>query len=126
MRLPTGTDRMAVAAKTESGRLCTVTVQRDPLGEHLLRYEGGETAVAELSPEVIELLVVALSLRGRSAIAARSPHGGACTLVVIGHQDGRTSLYFHACTATGAVLETTATGKLRAALESLTRRGHHG
>ena len=119
MRLPTGTDRTAVAAKTESGRLCTVTVQRDPLGEHLLRYEGGETAVAELTPEVVELLVVALSLRGRSAIPARSPHGGACAMVVIGHQDGRTSLYFHACTATGAVLDSSGKDKLRAALEAL-------
>lgn len=61
VRLPTRTDRTAVAAKTESGRLCTVTVQRDPLGQHLLRYEGGESAVAELTPEVIELLTVALS-----------------------------------------------------------------
>lgn len=119
MRQPIGTDRTAVAAKTESGGLCTVSVQRDPLGEHLLRYEGGETAVAELTPEVVELLVVALSPRGRSAIPARRPHGGACTLVVIGHQDGRTSLYFHACTATGAVLDSTGTAKLRAAVESL-------
>ncbi|HEY3894073.1 MAG TPA: hypothetical protein VGL88_01760 [Pseudonocardiaceae bacterium] len=119
MRLPAGTDRTAVAAKTESGRLCTVTVQRDPLGEHLLRYEGGETAVAELTPEVVELLVVALSLRGRSAIPARSPRGGACTLLVIGHADSRTSLYFHACTETGAQLDSSGKAALRAALEAL-------
>jgi hypothetical protein len=78
MRLPTGTDHTAVAAKTESGRLCTV-VQRDPLGQHLLRYEAGENAVAELTPEVVELLTVALSRRGRSAIAARTPSGAPAT-----------------------------------------------
>lgn len=119
MRLPTGTDRTAVAAKTESGRLCTVTVQRDPLGQHLLRYEGGENAVAELTPEVIALLAVALSRRGRSAIPARTPSGGACNLVVIGHQDGRTSVYFHACIATGAVLDPAGADKLRTAVGSL-------
>lgn len=119
MRLPTGTDRTAVAAKTESGRLCTVTVQRDPLGQHLLRYEGGENAVAELTPEVIELLTIALSRRGRSAIPARTPNAGACNLVVIGHDDGRTNLYFHACTATGAVLDAAGTDKLRTAIDSL-------
>ncbi len=101
MGSPTRTERTAVAARTESGRLCTVTVQRDPLGRHLLRYDGSETAVAELTPEVVELLTVALSLHGRSAVPARCPAGGACTLLVIGHQ----------------------TQKLRAAVESLTGQG---
>lgn len=119
MAVPTRIDRTAVAARTESGQLCTVTVQRDPLGLDLLRYEGSETTAAELTPEVVELLTVALSVRGRSAISAQSPQGGACTLLVIGHQDGRTRLYFHACTATSAVLDTTARDRLRAALESL-------
>ncbi|HEY6424070.1 MAG TPA: hypothetical protein VIY28_12650 [Pseudonocardiaceae bacterium] len=117
MVVPMRADRTAVAARTELGQLCTVTVQRDPLGDHLLRYEGSESAAAELTPEVIELLTVALSVRGRSPIPARSPHGGACTLLVIGHQDGRASLYFHACTATSAALDTAARDKLRAALE---------
>lgn len=120
MVVPTRTDRVVVvAATTESGRLCTVTVQRDPLDKHLLRYEGSETAIAELTPEVVGLLTVALSLRGRSAIPARSPVGGACTLLVIGHEQGGTSLYFHACTTTGAVLDTTARDKLLVALDSL-------
>lgn len=119
MVVPTRTDRVAVAAKTESGQLCTVTVQRDPLDKHLLRYEGGQTAIAELTPEVVELLTVALSLRGRSAIPARSPVGGACTLLVIGHEQRGTSLYFHASTATCAVLEPAGAKKLREALESL-------
>lgn len=119
MESPASADRMAVAAKTDSGRLCTVTVQRDPLGKHVLRYEGGETVVAALTPEVVELLAVALSLRGRSAVPARCVVGGACTLLVIGHRDGRTSLYFHAAPATSAVLDATGAKKLRAALESL-------
>lgn len=113
------TDRVAVAAKTESGRLCTVTVQRDPLGKHLLHYDGSETATVELTPEIVELLTVALSLRGRSAIPARCPVGGACTLVVIGYEQGGTRLYFHACTATGAVLQPADAEKLREALELL-------
>ncbi len=125
MAAPTRIDRTAVAARTESGQLCTVTVQRDPLGQHLLRYEGSETTTAELTPEVIELLIVALSVRGRSAIPARSPHGGACTLVVIGHQDGRARLYFHGCTATSAVLDPTAREKLLVAVESLNNHGVH-
>lgn len=90
-----------------------------PIWQHLLRYEGSETTAGELTPEVIELLIVALSVRGRSAIPARSPHGGACTLVVIGHQDGRGSLYFHGCTATSAVLDPPARDKLLVALEAL-------
>jgi len=88
MVVPTRIDRTAVAARTESGQLCTVTVQRDPLGLNLLRYEGSETTAAELTPEVIELLTVALSVSGRSAIPAQTPHGSACTMVVIGHLDG--------------------------------------
>ncbi len=123
MEPPTATDRTAVAARTDSGRLCTVTVQRDPLGKHLLRYDGSETAVAELTPEVVELLTVALSLYGRSAVPARCPAGGACTLLVIGRQHGRTSLHFHAATATSAELDAEGTQKLRAALESLTGEG---
>lgn len=119
MGSPTRTDRTAVAAKTESGRLCTVTVQWDPVSRHLLRYEGTETAVAELTPEVIELLMVALSVHGRSVVMARCPGGGACTLLVIGHQDGRSTLYFHASNATAAVLDAAGKEKLRAALESL-------
>lgn len=104
MAVPTRIDRTAVAARTESGQLCTVTVQRDPLGLDLLRYEGSETTAAELTPEVVELLTVALSVRGRSAISAQSPQGGACTLLVIGHQDGRTPpvlprLHRHECRA---------------------------
>lgn len=119
MGLPTGTERTAVAAQTESGRLCTVTVQPDPLGKHVLRYEGSESAAALLTPEVVERLTVALSVRGRSAIPARCPSGGACTLVVIGHANDRASLYFHASIATSAVLDAKGTEKLRAALESL-------
>ncbi|MGH3903493.1 MAG: hypothetical protein ACRDTE_04790 [Pseudonocardiaceae bacterium] len=119
MESPASADRMAVAGKNDSGRLCTVTVQRDPLGKHVLRYEGGETVVAALTPEVVELLAVALSLRGRSAVPARCAVGGACTLLVIGHRDGRTTLYFHAAPATSVVLDAAAAKKLRAALESL-------
>lgn len=119
MGSPSRTDQMAVTAKAESGQWCTVTVQWDPLGEHLLHYEGSETAVAELTPEVIEPLTSALSRRGRSVVMARSPGGGACTLLVIGHQQGRATLYFHACTATSAVLDAKGTEKLRAALASL-------
>lgn len=114
-----GTGSRAVAARTESGRLCTVTVQPHPLGKHVLRYEGSESAAAALTPEVVELLTVALSVRGRSAIPAQCPAGGACTLVVIGHENGRTSLYFHASTATSAVLDAKGTEKLRSALDSL-------
>lgn len=119
MGSPAKTDRMTVTAKTEAGRLCTVTVQRDRLGKHLLRYEGGETVVAVLTTEVIEALVVALSLRGRSPVLARRVAGGACTVLVIGYQDGRTILYFHATPVTSAVLNTAGVKKLRAALESL-------
>lgn len=71
MGAPTRTDRSAVAARTETGRLCTVTVQPDPLGRHELHYEGSESTAALLTPEVVELLTVALSVRGRSAIPAR-------------------------------------------------------
>lgn len=119
MESPASADRVAVVAKTDSGRLCTVTVQRHPLGKHLLRYEGGEVIVAALTPEVVELLTVALSLRGRTAVPASCSVGGACTLLVMGHRDGRTSLYFHASPATSAVLDATGVKKLRAALESL-------
>ncbi|MGH4024092.1 MAG: hypothetical protein ACRDRV_05855 [Pseudonocardiaceae bacterium] len=35
------------------------------------------------------------------------------------HENGQTSLYFHASTATSAVLDAKGTQKLRAALESL-------
>ncbi|MGH3795302.1 MAG: hypothetical protein ACRDSP_10465 [Pseudonocardiaceae bacterium] len=122
MESPARADCTAVAAKTDSGQLCTVTVQRDPLGKHLLRYEGSETVVAALTPEVIELLTVALSLRGRSAVPARCSVGGACTLLVMGHRDGRSSLYFHAAPATCAVLDAAGATKLRAALESLDGR----
>lgn len=113
------TDRISVAAQTESGRLCTVTVQPDLLGKNVLRYEGSENTAAMLTPEVIELLTVALSVRGRSAIPARCPSAGACTLLVFGYENGRTSLYFHASTATSAVFDAKGTQKLRAALESL-------
>ena len=119
MDSPTSTEGKAVAARTESGRLCTVTVQPHPLGKHVLRYQGSESTAAALTPEVVELLTVALSVRGRSAIPAQCPSGGACTLVVIGHENGRTSLYFHASTATSAVLDTKGTEKLRTALDSL-------
>lgn len=118
MGSPSKTDHMAVTAKAESGQSCTVTVQWDPLGRHLLHYKGSETVVAELTPEVIEPLTSALSRRGRSVVVARSPGGGACTLLVIGQQ-GRTTLYFHASTATSAVLDAKGTEKLRAALASL-------
>ncbi|HEU0087416.1 MAG TPA: hypothetical protein VFQ77_07175 [Pseudonocardiaceae bacterium] len=124
MGSPTRTSRTAVAARTESDRLCTVTVAPDPLGKHALRYEGSENTAALLTPEVVELLVVALSVRGRSTIPARCPSGGACTLVVIGHENGRTSLYFHGSTATSAVLDAKGTAKLRTALESLSGTGH--
>ncbi|MGH3903770.1 MAG: hypothetical protein ACRDTE_06220 [Pseudonocardiaceae bacterium] len=96
-----------------------MTVQPDPLGSHVLRYEGSESSAALLTPEVVELLVVALSVRGRSAIRARCPGGGACTLLVIGHENGRSSVYFHASTATSAVLDAKDVEKLRAALASL-------
>jgi hypothetical protein len=119
MGLPAKTGGTVVAARAESGGLCTVTVQRDPRGRHLLRYEGSETVVAALTPEVVELLAVALSLRGRSPVQARSMAGGACTVLVVGHRDGRSSLYFHATTATSALLDTAGTKKLQAALEAL-------
>jgi len=119
MDSPASAGGTAVAGRTDSGRLCTVTVQPDPLGKHLLRYEGTETVTAILTPEVIELLTVALSLRGRSTVPARSAVGGACTLLVMGNRDGRTTLYFHAAPATSASLEATGAKKLRAALESL-------
>lgn len=118
----TRTGRTAVAARTESGRLCTVTVERDPLGTHLLRYDGSETVVSVLTPEVVELLTIALSLRGRSPVPARCPAGGACTLLVIARH-GRTRLYFHAATATGAVLDAAGTEKLQAALKPLDSDG---
>lgn len=122
MESPARADCTAVAAKTDAGRLCTVTVQRDPRGKHVLRYEGGETVVAALTPEVIEMLTVALSLRGRTAVPARCSVGGACTLLVMGHRDGRSSLYFHAAPATSAVLDATGAERLRTALESLDGR----
>ena len=119
MDSPASAGDMAVAGKTDSGRLCTVTVQRHPLGKHLLRYQGAETVAAILTPEVIELLTVALSVRGRSTVPARSAAGGACTLLVMGHRDGRTTLYFHAAPATSVLLDATGAKKLRTALESL-------
>lgn len=119
MGSPASAGSTAVAVRTESGRLCTVTVQPDPLGNHVLRYAGSESSTALLTPDVVELLVVALSVRGRSAIRARCPGEGACTLLVIGQENGQTRLYFHASTATSAVLEPRDTEKLRAALESL-------
>ena len=125
MGSPAMTDRTVVAVRNESGRLCTVTVQPDPLGQHVLRYEGNDSSAALLTPEVVELLTVALSVRGRSAIPARCPGGGACTLLVIGHENRRTSLYFHASTATSAVLDVADTEKLRTALESLRDRCTH-
>jgi len=48
MAVPARNDRTAVAARTESGQLCTVTVQRDPVGLDLLRYAGSETTAADL------------------------------------------------------------------------------
>lgn len=113
------TDQTAVAAKTESGGSCTVTVQRDPLGKHLLRYQGAEPVVAALTPEVIESLTAALSLRGRAVVAARCAAGGACTLLVMGHRSGGATLYFHAVPATSAVLDAAQLTQLRAALEAL-------
>lgn len=120
------TGHTAVAGRTHSGKLCTVTVQVHPLGKHVLRYEGGEDTAALLTPEVVALLMVALSVHGRSAIPAQCTAGGACTLLVIGHEDGRTSLYFHASTATSAVLDAKGTEKLRAALESFGTTGCQG
>lgn len=96
-----------------------MTVQSDPVGQHVLRYEGAENSAALLTPEAAELLRVALSVRGRSAIPARCPGGGACTLLVFGHDNGRNSLYFHASTATSALLEVKDTERLRDALDSL-------
>lgn len=119
MGSPSGTDDTAVTAEAESGRSCTVIVQRDPLGKHLLRYEGSESAAALLTSDVIEQLTVALSRRGRSVVMASSPIGGACTLLVIGHQQGGATLYFHASSATSAVLDAGRTERLRAALQSL-------
>lgn len=116
------TDHTAVVATAESGASCTVTVQREPLGTHLLRYEGTESVVAVLTPEVIESLSVALSLRARSAVTTRCAVGGACTLLVMGRRDGGSTLYFHAVPATSAVLDAAAVTTLRAALESLHHR----
>lgn len=114
-----GTDPSTILAKAESGQSCTVTVQRDPLGKHLLYYKGRESAAALLTPEVIELLTAALSRRGRSVVVTSMPAGSACTLLVIGHQPTRVTLYFHASSATSAVLDSAGTEKLRAALDSL-------
>lgn len=114
------TDHTSLAARTEAGGSCTVTVQREPLGRHLLRYEGTESVVAVLTPEVIEPLTAALSLRARSAVTSRCLTGGACTLLVMGRRDGGAIVYFHAVPATSAVLDAAAVRTLRAALESLT------
>lgn len=102
-----------------------MTVQRDLLGQELLRYEGSEIAIAELTPEVTELLAVALSVHGRSAIPARSPQGGACTLLVIGNQDGRTCVCFHACTAHECGAEYRCQGEAPGGTGILKHRGVH-
>lgn len=118
LRAPPSTVRVAVTGRNEQGRLCTVVVERVGSSAGLLRYDGGESAVAELTPEVIERLFVALSARGRTAIPARCPGGGACTLLTIGQRDG-TRVYFHAATAFGAVLGHDAVDRLRAGVERL-------
>lgn len=121
MQTAAGTDRTAVAARTESGRLCQVTVERNLLGDHVLRYDGSETAAAVLSPEVVELLTTALSVLGRSVITARCPSGAACTLLLIA-QSQRVGLYFHAATTFCAALDRAAANRLRDALERLANR----
>jgi len=113
------TDPTPITAEAESGQLCTLTVQRDPRGQHLLYYEGSESAAAILTPEIAELLTAVLSRRDRSVVMTRMPGGGACTLLVIGHQPARATLYFHASTVTSAVLDAAGIEKLRAALGSL-------
>lgn len=121
MQPTSNTERVAVASRTEQGRLCTVGVEPDPLGVHLLRYDGRESAVAVLGAEVIEGLVIALSVTGRTVVPARCPAGGACTLLAIGQRD-RVRLYFHAAAAFCAVLDRAAAERLRTSLEQLRGR----
>lgn len=109
---------VVVAARTERGRLCSVAVERGGLGGHVLRYDGSERAAAALSPDVVTLLPIALSLTGRTAVSARCPSGGACTLLVIG-EAGRARLYFHAAPMFCAVLDRAAVDRLCAALDAL-------
>ncbi|MQA15199.1 MAG: hypothetical protein GEV09_13825 [Pseudonocardiaceae bacterium] len=87
----------------------------------MLRYDGSESVVARLSPEVVELLPIALSVTGRTVVSARCPRGGACTLLLIGQPD-RIRLYFHAASMFCAVLDRAAVDRLRAAVESLSVR----
>ncbi len=118
MHASSAIDRVAVAARTGQGRLCTVTVERGRLGGHVLRYDGSEDVVAELSPEVIELLPIALSVVGRTTIWARLPGGDACTLLVVGQLDGA-RLYFHAAAGLCAVFDRAGADRLRGAVEQL-------
>ncbi len=123
MQPSSSTDWVAVAARTEQGRLCTITVEPDPLGAHLLRYDGNESVVAVLGAEVIEGLVIALSVTGRTVMPARCPAGGACTLLAIGQRD-RVRLYFHAAAGFCAVLDRAAADRLRTTLEQLRDSWH--
>ncbi|MQA13791.1 MAG: hypothetical protein GEV09_06330 [Pseudonocardiaceae bacterium] len=122
LQTPPGTNRVAVTVHNDQGRLCTVAVERVASGTDRLRYDGTESAVAELTPDVIERLFVALSVSGRTAIPTRCSGGGACTLLIIGQRDG-TRVYFHAATAFGAVLDRDAVDDLRTAVERLLQRG---
>lgn len=121
MRADVSSERVAVAARSEQGQLCMVTVVRDPLGAHLLQYDGSESAVAILSPEVIEGLRVALSTTGRTVVPARRPGGGACTLLALGQRD-RVRLYFHAASAFCAVLGRADADRLCVAVEEVADR----
>jgi hypothetical protein len=118
MGTSSGLGPVVVAALSEHGRLCAVAVERGQLGGHVLRYDGSESAVAALSPDVVELLPIALSVTGRTAVSARCPSGGACTLLVITEQN-RARLYFHAAATFCAVLDRGAADRLRAALDAL-------
>lgn len=117
LRTPPST-RVAVVGRNEQGGFCTLAVERVGSNFGLLRYDGSGSAVAELTSEVIERLFVALSVRGRTAIPARCPGGGACTLLIIG-QRGGTRVYLHAAIAFGAVLDRDTVDQLRAGLEQL-------
>lgn len=117
-----GDPEVVVAGRTEPGHLCTVSVERGRLGDHLLRYNGSESVVAALRPDVVELLLVAFSVTGRTAVHARCPGGGACTLLLIAQPD-RIRLYFHAAVSFGVVLDRGAADRLYVALDGLTARG---
>lgn len=119
MGASSGLGPVVIAARTERGRLCSVVVERGGLGGHVLRYGGSESAVATLSPDVVELLPIALSITGRTVVSARCPGGGACTLLVIAERNCA-RLYFHAAAMFCAVLDRAAADRLRAALDALT------